>query len=262
MLRVVGAVLATTGIVVLTTLAAASTLRAQFCAFAGPYSIYSFSVSGNRTCVLVSLVELEVMAAEGFRYFYRPRLTTEDFLHCYDPLYNRLVTINLTLQWGKAYLFKLSDRALIEPMLHSISTLSLDKVVEVLEKRALAKAELSGSQVYTDIYGFRVHAYEASLEVEPGVYYAATILAGEVDQNCTHPLLGSTRLEGSVCKVVSPTLAQIARCLLISALGILLLVYDLRLEGEPLPRWISLALGALRRAGGRAGLLRRRRSTS
>lgn len=263
MLRAVGAVLAATGIVVLVTLAAASTLRIQFCAYAGPQ--HGYSSLSNRTYVSFSLGELQVMAAEGFRYLYRSRLTTNGFLLCYNPLApNQFVTVNLTLQGGRVYLLKLGDRALVEPMLLS-PTLSLDKVLEVLEKRALAKAELSGSRVYTDIYrGYIVHVYEASLEVEPGAYYAVTVLVGEVegevDQNCTR-LLGIAP-EGSVCKVASPTSAQIARCLLISALGALLLAYDLRLEGEPLPRWISLALGALRRAGGRRGLPRRRGSTS
>ncbi|MEM2216909.1 MAG: hypothetical protein QW731_00845, partial [Thermofilaceae archaeon] len=191
-------------------------------------------------------------------------LVSEGVLYCYAAITPQVFVINLTLQKGKLYLLKLSDRTLVEPLLHSTSI--SDDVIEILEKKAVAKAELIENQVNTvGIYQPGVKVYETSLEVQPGAYYVVTLLAGRIYQqppNCTRPMQGYFWQEDTICKVVSPTPAQIVRSLTISALGVLILAYDLKVEEESLPRWINPAFEILRKANRKVKSLKQRKSTS
>lgn len=265
MLRILGVVLAATGVAVLITLTAASILGTPFCSYVGTHYSNYFSLQ-NGTYISVSASELQVMAIEGFKYYYRPRLVAEGVLHCYAATTYQVFVVNLTLQGGKAYLLKPSERALVEPLLHSASTLLFDNVTEILEKKAVAKVGLIENQAYTaGIYQPGVKLYEASLEVQPGAYYVVTLLMGKADQlplNCTRPMQGYFWQEEAVCKVISPTPAQIVRSSAISALGVLLLIYDLKMEEESLSRWINPAIGILGKAKRKVKSLKQRKSTS
>jgi len=226
MLRLLGLLLLVSGVVSTGLPLLSSALHVRVCTF----TTQSFGMwrELNGTLVVTEAFDLQAAGMEGFRYTLRVWLPSQPQAVCFQlpnasqpyPVHTRptpAVTVNLTDGRLRVYVLRPSDYAALSALLSTV-TVDLDRLLDALDRRAVRRVELDVAS-----------GPEWEVELEKGSYY------GVIVATFREPALPNYTIchynvwhNKQVCKTVSPTPAQLARGLLVTALGAIALAYDRR----------------------------------